>query len=429
LLLWIKKQYINHIGYLKEKKGFYHGDRTPSFISEKRGIVMKKIKNKNHVRQSNYNIRRKPVLTLNEQRLYYTALAMVTEDDTIETEFQIDVKNFSNVFKLDVDGSYSEIKKATAVLQRKQFEKFEYNAKGQEISFERENLFYKSKYTQGDATASVWLGPTSLEFAKKKEGDKNYSVIVLNNIADLSSANSIRFYELMNMWKGLQKRRLPLTEFKDLLGLSHRYINNSTGFKNSVLKPCKDEINSKTNLIVRYDLIGAGKDRKIEFRIKEKEKMHHVSVEAESETETEAENNVKRISWDNLVIRRKDKKYLTLLNLVKSESPAAFFGDGPGTSKLKEDYLLHYLDLVEQILEEDSATDEASKQVMLNFLEIMLKNDYDHITPYGLICLDGFGEDAKKKATAAAFYQHNAIIAGIEKARIKKLEGKKKGSY
>lgn len=135
---------------------------------------MKRIKKENHVRQSNYNVQRKPILKLNEHRLYYAALAMVTENDTVETEFKVNVRDFAEMFQLlGSTGLYNEIKTTTNSIRRKQLEKLEFDVYGREIGFEAENLFYKVKYKSGDATVSVWLGPSSLEYAKKKRVTKS----------------------------------------------------------------------------------------------------------------------------------------------------------------------------------------------------------------------------------------------------------------
>lgn len=372
---------------------------------------MKKVRKENHVRQSNYNVLRKPVLSLNEHRLYYAALATVTEQDTIETEFKVNVLDFGEIFGLDKEGLYKEIKKTTDSIRHKQLEKLEYDAKGREIGFEAENLFYRAKYKKGDAEASIWLGPSSLEFAKRKKGDKNYSVIVLNNITGLTSGNAIRFYELMNTWEGLPKRKLSLTEFKNLMGLPHRYNNNNTGFLQAVIVPCVTEINGKTNLTVKYTLSGAGKKREIDFRITVK-KDTAPTVKSDGNGKPD---NVKRLLWANLGIRRKDKTYLTLLALVKTESPAALYGIEPGSAKLKEDYLCHYLDSADQLIEQLGDTADAS-----DFLDLMLKNDYDHITPYNMVGMTGFSEASKERAAQKAFYQHSAIVAGMKKKKIKK---------
>lgn len=373
---------------------------------------MKRIEERNHVRQSNFNAWRKPEMSLNEQRLYFTTLAQVTEGDTTATEYKISVCDFLDLFKMGSDtGLYTEVKKVAKNLMRKQFEKLEFNSKGKEIAFEMEHIIKCAKYRSGEAAVSIWLSETSLEHAIKNKRDGNFNFFVLENIVNLSSGNAVRFFELINSWKGMTKKEIPLLELKDLMWLGHKYIGNNSGFIRAVLEPCATEVSKKTNLTVKYTLKGAGKKREIDFRI---------TVKKEAVPSVKSDGEPKKIKkWPRLGIVRGQTEYYTLMNLVKEDSPATWYGDKPGAYKAKEKYLDYYLGQAEWMLDQDSLL---TREEALTMLKKMLKEDSDQKTFYKLMELQGFDKKTENRAHGKACRQVAARDAGIEQHKVKKLE-------
>lgn len=388
---------------------------------------MKDLRDKNHVRQHNYNVFRMPKLGFYELRLYYAILAMVTGEDTTDSEFKVSVNDFCDLYNLNPSGVYTEIKNTADTLIKKQFRKFRYNSKGKEISFEIENLIQRVEYTFGDPTVSIWLGKTSLEYAKKDENGREFNYFVIKNIASLSGENAVRFYILMNMWKRMGKKEMPLLEFKDLMWLSDKYISkktgeiNNTGFVQAVIKPCEDEINKKTNLNVKC-MIGKqyGRRRTIEFKINEKLVSEiPVATEIVAEARAKETDNVTVMRWPRLGIRRNEVEYFMLMNLVKEDSPASWYGDKPGAYKVKERYLDYYLGQAEWMMEQDPLL---TKEEAITMLKKMLKEDSDQRTFYKRMELQGFDGKTEKEAHERACRQIVARKAGIEQYRKNKLE-------
>src|SRR5690606_24538799 len=106
-------------------------------------------------------------------------------------------------------------------------------------------------------------------------------------ILSLSSASSIRLYELMKKWEYLGKWEITIEKLKDRLGIKQQSYSVYGNFKNRIIVPSINELNEKTDIQISFKEIKTG--RKVvgfEFTIRHSpEKEIKLSNPEKKETE------------------------------------------------------------------------------------------------------------------------------------------------
>ncbi len=85
-----------------------------------------------------------------------------------------------------------------------------------------------------------------------------FTTYKLRHIAELQSSHSIRLYELLMKFNSTGERIIYLDDFKSALGISDKY----TQFKilnRDVIKPSVEELNKRSDLIIKYETIKKGR--------------------------------------------------------------------------------------------------------------------------------------------------------------------------
>ena len=80
----------------------------------------------------------------------------------------------------------------------------------------------------------------------------------MRQIAKLSSAYSIRFYELLVQFKSTGERYITLDKLKERLEISNQY-SRFYNFKKRILEPSIKDINNNTDLFVDWDINKKGR--------------------------------------------------------------------------------------------------------------------------------------------------------------------------
>ena len=85
------------------------------------------------------------------------------------------------------------------------------------------------------------------------------------NALRLKSSNQIRMYEILKQYEYIGKRELPVTELRELLGVSENEYSGRTGwsdFKRYVLDSCQDALQHTTDIAYTYERGKAGRGGK-----------------------------------------------------------------------------------------------------------------------------------------------------------------------
>lgn len=96
-----------------------------------------------------------------------------------------------------------------------------------------------------------------------------YFTYELWNALRLKSGNQLRMYEILKQYEKLGERKLPLTELRELLGISENEYPRWDNFKRRVLDSCQEALADNTDICFEYEPIRVGrKITGVKFTIK-----------------------------------------------------------------------------------------------------------------------------------------------------------------
>ncbi|HVI42730.1 MAG TPA: replication initiation protein [Anaerovoracaceae bacterium] len=381
-------------------------------------------KKENDAKQNNYVIKRMPPdMAKPELLVYYSILGMVMPNDSVDTLFRIDARNYADEMGIDKDASYRIVKKNALSLYNKSLLTETYDKAGKEIAFEAEHMFKKVKYKKGEGYVEIQLNDVLFEYAKRIKGDGNFTLLRLESIAKLQSSNSIRLYEILKLEYGLanyKKRNYTVTvaDLKKALHLQHKYINNASGFVDVVLKPCIKDINENTEIIVRDEHKGCGENRQITFYISIKREQ---KKEVKQDTTGGVVQDTKksdRYIWNRLDIKRDDINYRQLLCLIKhtEDAPLCWLDK---EHKVQVDYLTSCLDFIEDEYQRPHIITKTELHKKLRQLIKHGMDDFKYVMLFGGE-LEDFSEEDLSRARNRAESQLDAISYKQQEQKAKK---------
>ena len=136
-----------------------------------------------------------------------------------------------------------------------------------------------TKESRGERTRLTFELPSPILEAVKKPS--MYVKLNLFIARDLSSKHSLALYEVLKDYQNIGKLRIPINDFRKLIGVEASQYKVFTMLKKRILDVAVTEINAKTDLEIGYQLEKQGrKITAIEFRVK--------TAAAHSEQETTA---------------------------------------------------------------------------------------------------------------------------------------------
>ncbi|MEQ1965867.1 replication initiation protein [Xenorhabdus nematophila] len=114
----------------------------------------------------------------------------------------------------------------------------------------------RATYLLGEGKIEITFSDSVLPYLTMLQG--SFTKILLKNVSSLTSAYSIRLYELLIQRFDFQNRYMPLDEFRIILGIGDKYPQ-FRALNQWVIKPAVDELNEKTNLDVKVDTVKQGR--------------------------------------------------------------------------------------------------------------------------------------------------------------------------
>ncbi|MNI02002.1 Replication initiation protein [compost metagenome] len=133
---------------------------------------------------------------------------------------------------------------------------------------------YRAQYLTGEAKVTITFSDAIMPYLTQLKGQ--FTRIVVKNVSSLSSAYSIRIYELLQQFRATGDRMIRLDDFRSMLGLDDKYPDFKI-LNRSLLKPAIKELNEKSDLSVVVDPVKQGrKVVALHFQFKEDRqiKMH-----------------------------------------------------------------------------------------------------------------------------------------------------------
>ena len=126
---------------------------------------------------------------------------------------------------------------------------------------------YRAQYLTGEAKAKITFSDAIMPYLTQLKGQ--FTRVVIKNVSSLSSAYSIRIYEMLQQFRSTGERTIALDDFRSMLDIRDKYIQFKD-LNKLLLKPSIQELNEKSDLTVSVEPIK--QSRKVvalRFRFKE----------------------------------------------------------------------------------------------------------------------------------------------------------------
>lgn len=144
-------------------------------------------------------------------------------------------------------------------------------------------LISSAEYRVGEGFVDLSIDPKLKPYLL--ELSENFTKAYLQDLMQMKSAYSIRLYDLLNQYRKIGKRNLPVVEIKKTLGIEKKY-KEYKNFKARVIKPAVDEINARTDLHIAFTERKHGRSVAVlEFSIQAKEGFRNSAPDRAGEFE------------------------------------------------------------------------------------------------------------------------------------------------
>lgn len=225
-------------------------------------------------------------LSVPEQRLILYAISLIKKDDTPNTFYTIDLKDFCNICGISGD-SYTYSKRLLDGLHLKRwYAKITPNNPDEETSL---SWFNKVKITRGK-TIKLRFDDDIFPFIKDlleryQETGQGYTSYMLQSVLPMKSKYSIRLYEIFkSKIKGDRYVEwfFELDDLKKILECTNytRYPD----FRRKVIEPAIEEINKFSDLLVEYYTTEKRNISRLYFKISRKTKEEIMQAHKDSLT-------------------------------------------------------------------------------------------------------------------------------------------------
>ena len=126
---------------------------------------------------------------------------------------------------------------------------------------------YRAQYLTGEAKVKITFSDAIMPYLTQLKGQ--FTRVIVKNVSSLSSAYSIRIYELLQQFRSTGDRMIAIDDFRSMLGITDKY-QQFKDLNKLLIKPSIVELNEKSDLSVTVDTVKQGrKVVALHFRFKE----------------------------------------------------------------------------------------------------------------------------------------------------------------
>ena len=188
-------------------------------------------------------------LNIQAQKLVLACLGMVDPRSEIPKTMTITALQFADL--MGIPNAHRELYKAADAL-------FKSSILLKDDTEETELYWVqkKAKKLKGEGAVTLTWSDDVLKYICQLKS--RFTSYKLRNIAQLQSSHSIRLYELLMKFNATGERVIYLDDFKSALGISDKYPDYRDLTKR-VIKPSIDELNQRSDLIIKFDTIKQGR--------------------------------------------------------------------------------------------------------------------------------------------------------------------------
>jgi plasmid replication initiation protein len=215
----------------------------------KRDVVTKT----NQLVQASYS------LSANEIKLI--GLAIVNSRETgigisADKPLTITAQDFSAKFNVDENTAYDVLKNACKTLFDRQATYDDIHPQTGSIRKNMTRWVSGISYVEGAGLVQFTFAPQVIPMITYIDGRiDGYTSYFLDEISALKSSYAIRLFEILMQWQHTTKQTpvIPISEFRDLMGVFGVEYQQMTDFKKRVLDLAVNQINKNTDFTVTYE--------------------------------------------------------------------------------------------------------------------------------------------------------------------------------
>jgi plasmid replication initiation protein len=289
-----------------------------------------------------------------EQRLILLAILKAREfcnsiEELKDKELVIHASDYIQAFGVDRDAGYKSLKKAVLGLFEAKWGYRFINSKGNvEVRYER--FTQSAVYVENEATVKFMFANAIIPMLVELE--RNFTSYEIEQVANLQSRYAMRLYECLIRFKGSKTLTINLDDLRFRFGLLDNEYKAMGDFKRFVLDLAVKQINSNTDITVKYDQHKQGRAiTGFTFKFKQKAKVKIAKMEQDKRDPNTLDLFVRMTDNQRFAFAKKISKLPEASYLAKGQANTSYdaFAEQIAKDLLNNDKQKVYLPFLEKV--------------------------------------------------------------------------------
>ena len=289
-----------------------------------------------------------------EQRLILLAILKAREfcnsiEELKDKELVIHASDYIQAFGVDRDAGYKSLKKAVLGLFEAKWGYRFINSKGNvEVRYER--FTQSAVYVENEATVKFMFANAIIPMLVELE--RNFTSYEIEQVANLQSRYAMRLYECLIRFKGSKTLTISLDDLRFRFGLLDNEYKAMGDFKRFVLDLAVKQINSNTDITVKYDQHKQGRAiTGFTFKFKQKAKVKIAKMEQDKRDPNTLDMFVPMTDNQRFAFAKKISKLPEASYLAKGQANTSYdaFAEQIAKDLLNNDKQKVYLPFLEKV--------------------------------------------------------------------------------
>lgn len=275
-------------------------------------------------------------LSLNEHRVLIMAISMINKGESIsgKTPFSIKVKEYADVFNIDLKNAYNELIQAERNLFNRVVWIYEPD-ESENLEFTKTRWIQAVTYKKGQGEIVLHFSEKVIPYISDLESSE-LTVAYLSEMSGLTSVYAIRLYAMLAQWRSVGRFKISVDEFRMRLELSSAGYNQISNLKNKVIEVALRQINERTSLVANCEYLKTGRtithlvftfsdSRQLIGWEKSQKAKQGKSVVHQDLQKIKVESNYKTITYDEFAKMPSARKKAMLERFVNDANLPTFY--------------------------------------------------------------------------------------------------------
>lgn len=289
-----------------------------------------------------------------EQRLILLAILKAREfcnsiEELKDKELVIHASDYIQAFGVDRDAGYKSLKKAVMGLYQAEWGYHYINSKGN-VVVRYERFTQSAVYVENEATVKFMFANAIIPMLVELE--RNFTSYEIEQVANLQSRYAMRLYECLIRFKGSKTLTISLDDLRFRFGLLDNEYKAMGDFKRFVLDLAVKQINSNTDITVKYDQHKQGRTiTGFTFKFKQKAKVKTAKMEQDKRDPNTLDIFVPMTDNQRFAFAKKISKLPEASYLAKGQANTSYdaFAEQIAKDLLNNDKQKVYLPFLEKV--------------------------------------------------------------------------------